>query len=60
MLRLAAITGATVAVVLLAAGCAAGHRGKGAVLEPGVMSVSTNSGMPVLRVEAFRSEERKP
>ena len=30
------------------------------VLNPGSVTVATNGAMPTLRVEAFRSEERKP
>ncbi len=59
MLRMSLLAGLFAALTLALAGCASGHRGK-AALEPGTLSVSTNSGMPVLRVEAFRSEERKP
>ena len=60
MVRISLLAGLCAVLTLALAGCASGQRGKGAVLEPGTMSVSTNSGMPVLRVEAFRSEEKKP
>lgn len=67
MLRLTLISGLFAALLIGPAGCASGpgtavksKSEPARVLNPGSVSVATNGTMPVLRVEAFRSEERTP
>jgi hypothetical protein len=61
-MRLSLLAGLLVALTLALAGCVSGLRkcGPATVLSPGSVNVTTNGAMPVLRVEAFQSEGRKP